>query len=133
MADAKTRTNKKEAKKKEKRQLGSIDWALLSAVVALLAIGLVMVFSASYAQSLAGYGSPYRFIMRQLMWTVVGVVALVAAARIDYGWWERLSIFLMAGALLLLMAVVTVGPIILAYPFFQRFFIKGLTIGAIKG
>ncbi len=31
------------------------------------------------------------------------------------------------------MAVVTVGPIILAYPFFQRFFIKGLTIGAIKG
>ncbi|RIK52603.1 MAG: sugar ABC transporter permease [Chloroflexi bacterium] len=31
------------------------------------------------------------------------------------------------------MAVVTVGPIILAYPFFQRYFIKGLTIGAIKG
>jgi len=31
------------------------------------------------------------------------------------------------------MAVVTVGPIIFAYPFFQRFFIKGLTIGAIKG
>jgi putative aldouronate transport system permease protein len=31
------------------------------------------------------------------------------------------------------MAVVTIGPIILAYPFFQRFFIRGLTIGAIKG
>lgn len=31
------------------------------------------------------------------------------------------------------MAVVTVGPIILAYPFFQRFFVKGLTIGSIKG
>ena len=31
------------------------------------------------------------------------------------------------------MAVVTVGPIILAYPYFQRFFIKGLTIGAVKG
>jgi len=31
------------------------------------------------------------------------------------------------------MAVVTVGPIILAYPFFQRFFIKGLTIGSVKG
>lgn len=31
------------------------------------------------------------------------------------------------------MAVVTVGPIILAYPFFQRFFVKGLTIGAVKG
>jgi putative aldouronate transport system permease protein len=31
------------------------------------------------------------------------------------------------------MAVVTIGPIVLAYPFFQRFFIRGLTIGAIKG
>ena len=31
------------------------------------------------------------------------------------------------------MAVVTVGPIIFAYPFFQRYFIQGLTIGAVKG
>ena len=31
------------------------------------------------------------------------------------------------------MAVVTVGPIIMAYPFFQRYFIRGLTIGAVKG
>lgn len=31
------------------------------------------------------------------------------------------------------MAVVTVGPVIFAYPFFQRYFIRGLTIGAIKG
>ena len=31
------------------------------------------------------------------------------------------------------MAVVTVGPIILAYPFFQKYFVKGLTVGAVKG
>jgi putative aldouronate transport system permease protein len=31
------------------------------------------------------------------------------------------------------MAIVTIGPIIFAYPFFQKYFIKGLTIGAIKG
>ncbi|HMN59403.1 MAG TPA: carbohydrate ABC transporter permease [Anaerolinea sp.] len=31
------------------------------------------------------------------------------------------------------MAVVTVGPIIFAYPFFQKYFVRGLTIGAIKG
>ena len=30
------------------------------------------------------------------------------------------------------MAVVTIGPIIAAYPFFQRFYMKGLTIGAVK-
>jgi putative aldouronate transport system permease protein len=31
------------------------------------------------------------------------------------------------------MVVVSVGPIIAAYPFVQRYFVKGITIGAIKG
>jgi putative aldouronate transport system permease protein len=31
------------------------------------------------------------------------------------------------------MAIIAIGPIIFAYPFFQKFIIKGLTIGAVKG
>jgi multiple sugar transport system permease protein/putative aldouronate transport system permease protein len=30
-------------------------------------------------------------------------------------------------------AVVTVGPIIFVYPFLQKYFIKGLVVGAVKG
>jgi putative aldouronate transport system permease protein len=30
-------------------------------------------------------------------------------------------------------AVISIGPIIFAYPFFQKYFVKGLTIGAVKG
>jgi putative aldouronate transport system permease protein len=33
----------------------------------------------------------------------------------------------------LAMTVVSIGPIVLAYPFVQRFFIKGITLGAVKG
>jgi len=31
------------------------------------------------------------------------------------------------------MCVVTIGPIIFVYPFIQRYFVKGITIGAVKG
>ena len=31
------------------------------------------------------------------------------------------------------MALIAIGPIVFAYPFFQQYFVKGLTIGAIKG
>jgi len=30
-------------------------------------------------------------------------------------------------------AVIAIGPVIFAYPFFQRYFVQGLTIGAVKG
>ena len=33
----------------------------------------------------------------------------------------------------LAVCILTIGPIVLVYPFVQRFFIKGLTIGAVKG
>jgi putative aldouronate transport system permease protein len=31
------------------------------------------------------------------------------------------------------MCILAIGPIVLAYPYFQKYFIKGLTIGAVKG
>jgi putative aldouronate transport system permease protein len=31
------------------------------------------------------------------------------------------------------MVVVGIGPIVFAYPFFQKYFIKGLTVGSVKG
>lgn len=85
------------------------DWGLLSIVICLLALGLIMVFSASFAQAFDGYGDPYYFILRQVMWTILGVAGLVIASRIRYTFWERWSILLMGGALLALLLVLPFG------------------------
>ena len=54
------------------RNHGSYDWALLFTVTAMLGLGLVMVFSASYPRGLEGFDDPFYFIMRQLAWLAVG-------------------------------------------------------------
>ena len=43
----------------------------------------------------------------------------------------RFWIALWAGKLA--MAVVATGPVLLFYPLVQRYFVKGITIGAVKG
>lgn len=60
------------------------DYVLLGAVLGLLAIGTVMVFSASAAEALAQYQNPYYFLERQLMWAGLGLVVMTYLSRFDY-------------------------------------------------
>ncbi|HXF64475.1 MAG TPA: putative peptidoglycan glycosyltransferase FtsW, partial [Caldilineaceae bacterium] len=88
---------------------GGYDWGMLTIVATLLALGTVMVFSASYAQGIEGYGNPLYFFVQQLIWVAVGIVVMVVAMHIPYQVWERWSIPMMAAALLALAAVIVVG------------------------
>ena len=62
----------------------SSDLTLFAVTVALLGLGLVMVWSASSALAQEHHGNAYHFLVRQALWAVVGLVAMVAAMRIDY-------------------------------------------------
>lgn len=85
-------------------QRAGYDHWLLASVVALLGIGLVMVYSSSIVISLR-YGSSTYFLKRELVWIVLGSVALVIGARIRYSTWRKLSTLMFAGAVFLLVAV----------------------------
>ena len=91
------------------RNRGSYDWGLLFTVTAMLGLGLVMVFSASYPRGLEGFNDPFYFIMRQLAWLAVGIAALIITARVPYPFWNRWSIPLMGLALLALLGVIAFG------------------------
>lgn len=110
-----TTTNKTKTSKTSSRKTTSAappkgyDLGLMAVVFTLLALGLVMVFSASYAQGIIGFNDPYYFISRQLIWTAIGVVTLFAAMRVNYRFWERMSIPLMGVAIIALMGVIAFG------------------------
>ena len=84
------------------------DQALMWVVVALLAWGLVMVYSASIAlpdnPRFANY-APTHFLTRHMMYLVFGFVAALLAFQVPMKVWERLAPWLFVGALLLLVAV----------------------------
>jgi cell division protein FtsW len=60
------------------------DLVLIAAVLALLGIGTVEIYSATAAESLTQFGSSWHFLQRQLLYVTVGGFALWLGARIDY-------------------------------------------------
>jgi cell division protein FtsW len=62
----------------------SVDRWLFTATMLLVFVGLVMVFSASAVMARERFGSPYAFLLKQLIWAAAGLVAMVVAMRVDY-------------------------------------------------
>lgn len=81
------------------------DYVLMTAVLALLAIGTLVVFSASAPGALRQYGSPYHFLERQLMWAFLGIILMVVTSRIDYWRYADWSLPLFGISLFLLLIV----------------------------
>lgn len=88
------------------RQPGTVDYALLFGVIALLLLGLVMVYSAS---QFAVPGDTAYWFRRQMVWALLGGAALLVTSRIDYHRWRRVALPGMVTALLLLLVVLKVG------------------------
>ena len=72
-------------------------------VTFLTMLGLVMVFSASAITSLHQGRSPWRLFNRQLLWAVLGGVAMLITTRVPYHRWRRLIPFILVGAFGLMM------------------------------
>ena len=85
------------------------DYLLIIVMVALLIVGLMMVYSATFALGYQLYGQPAYFFIRQALWMGLGLIAMIITARIEYHTWRTWSIPIMAGALLLLGLVLAVG------------------------
>lgn len=84
-----------------------LDRPLLSALVALLGIGIIMVASAGVVYGKVRFGDDYYFLKQQLLGLGVGVALLFIFQKIHYTVWQRfvLPIFLLALVLLILVFI----------------------------
>ena len=83
---------------------------LVLVTLALVAFGLVMVYSATSAAAALGNGDPITFLKRQGIYALVGVLLLVAASRFDHRKLRLLAPPLVLVALALCALVVVVAP-----------------------
>jgi cell division protein FtsW len=85
----------------------SVDRWLFGATVLLVLLGLVMVFSASAVMAKDRFGSPYYFVLRQIGWACVGVLAMVVLMRVDYRRYKHPAVvFTLLGLTMVLLVAV---------------------------
>jgi cell division protein FtsW len=83
---------------------------LILVTMALVAFGLVMVYSATSAAAAVGGKDPSYYLKRQGMYAALGIVLMVLAQRWDYRRLRLLAPLLVGGSLVLLTAVLVIGP-----------------------
>ena len=103
---------------RKKRKSGSTFWntggfdvPFLVIVLALITIGLIMMFSASYTYCYYNMdGDSLYYFRRQLVFAVLGIVVMFVVSRINYEFWKIFAVPLLVISFGLLVLVLVVTP-----------------------
>ena len=109
------------------RAVAPLDESLAWSAVLLLAIGLVMVYSASIATAeasrLTGFDASY-YLVRHAVFLGIGLVAAAATFQVPMRWWQQSApfLFMFAAFLLLIVLIPGVGRVVNGSQRWLRFF-----------
>ena len=95
-----------------------LDMPMLFIILVLMAFGLVMLFSASYANAYYRTGNSYAYVLRQGGFALAGIAAMLAISTVDYHQLHRLNVLIFFGTIALLLMVLV---------------FKGTAIAPVKG
>jgi cell division protein FtsW len=87
------------------RERHQADYVILVVVVALTAIGILMVYSSSAIRGYLALGDPFATVGPQIQWAVLGIGAMAIMMRIDYRYLRLVSVPFYALAIVLLVLV----------------------------
>ena len=90
----------------------SWDKSLFTITCLLVMVGLLMVYSASAVIAMDIYGSPYTFLVKQVLFAVVGFAAMVTLMNVPYRLYERRAVVysVLLSVLALLVVVLMMPP-----------------------
>ncbi|MGG7143375.1 stage V sporulation protein E [Clostridium nigeriense] len=102
---------RKSSRKRKKYSMKSIDYALLCAILILLFIGIVMVYSSSSYYALYQkdvYNTEFYFY-KEITWAIVGIVGMFTTMSIDYHVYKKWTPWLVLITLAFLVLVLLIG------------------------
>jgi cell division protein FtsW len=97
--------------RKNTTDIHKFDYLLVVAVASLLIIGLMMIYSATFALGYQLHQQPMYYFMRQLLWLGIGLLMLITLANIEYHVWQRFAIPLLFASLAMLILVLVIGQV----------------------
>lgn len=68
------------------------DVWMIAATLGILAIGVVMVYSASAVAAFHDYGDAYYYVKRQLIFAVLGIVSMLFMMNVEYTFWRKWAV-----------------------------------------
>ena len=83
---------KRQKKENPKRIMRDGDFWLVALVFALVVFGVVMVFSASYYYAISTDGTPYSYLIKDIIFALLGTVGFMIGATVDYHIWRKLTL-----------------------------------------
>lgn len=95
---------RREEKTVVQKFFGTMDWALVLALMALLAIGLVTVFSATLH-----YGRPEKFLITQTMAIGIGLGGMLLLAGFNYQYFRPMLPYLYGASIMVMLGVLVGG------------------------
>lgn len=85
------------------------DYILLFVTIALLCIGIIMVYSASAAWADYRFDDAFFFAKRQFFFAIIGVIAMLLVLNVDYWTWRKWSKVIIIICFILLIVVLIPG------------------------
>lgn len=92
-------------------QEGKLDPTFLVLVLVLITIGLICLFSSSYAFALQNYGDSFHFIKKQIVFAIAGICIMLALSFVDCNYYKKFAWIIYFASVAMLIIVLILPPL----------------------